>query len=201
MRCSRSVAGKIGVLALQGDVSEHIHAFQEAGSYLGIPLEIFPVRDADQVARLDALVIPGGESTTICRLIDKNSMRDAITHFSGGIFATCAGMVLLASSIIDDDRFRPLGILDITVRRNAFGRQKDSFEADIAVRGLDAPFHAVFIRAPVAISAGTGTEVIAEYNGGIVGVRRGRALALAFHPELSRDRRIHIDFLKKLDIG
>jgi 5'-phosphate synthase pdxT subunit len=195
------VAGKIGVLALQGDVSEHIHAFHEAGSHLGIPLEIFPVRDADQVEGLDALVIPGGESTTICRLIDKNSLRDAIRNFQGGIFATCAGMVIIATSIIDDNRFRPLGILDITVRRNAFGRQKDSFEADIDVFGLETPFHAVFIRAPVAISAGSGTDVIAEYNGGIVGVRRGKVLALAFHPELSGDRRLHTGFLERLGIS
>ena len=110
---------------------------------------VIPVRDPKDMGRLDALALPGGESTTIARLINTKGMRRPLEMFDGGIFATCAGMVLMAAEV-DDSRFEPLGLIDMTVKRNAFGRQKESFEADLPIVGLDAPFHGYFIRAPVA---------------------------------------------------
>lgn len=190
------MAGEIGVLALQGDVSEHIGAFKRAAAKLRVSAEVTPVREADQIPDLAALVIPGGESTTISRLIDKNRMRDGISQFTGGIFATCAGMVLLAVEVVDDSRFRPLGILDISVKRNAFGRQKESFEADIEYPGFITPYRAVFIRAPVTVRAGPHVQVLASVDQGIVAVRQGKVYAFAFHPELSPDLRIHEEFLR-----
>lgn len=139
---------KVGVLALQGDVAEHITAFREAladrpGS------SVAPVRMPADLAGLDALAIPGGESTTISRLIEKNGLYEPITGFEGGVFATCAGMVLVADRV-DDPRVRTLSLIPMHVARNAFGRQVDSREAMLEVAGLADPFRAVFIRAPVA---------------------------------------------------
>lgn len=185
---------KVGVLALQGDVTEHIRAFEEA---LGGAGTVVPVRSPSDLSGLDALALPGGESTTIARLIEESGMREAIRTFDGGIFATCAGMVLVAAEI-SDTRFSPLALVDIAVDRNAFGRQRDSFEADLAVTGLDAPFHAVFIRAPLAVRAGPGVEVLATVPQGIVAVRQGKHVALSFHPELSGDLRLHRMFLAGL---
>ncbi|TAJ45519.1 pyridoxal 5'-phosphate synthase glutaminase subunit PdxT [Methanofollis fontis] len=184
----------VGVLALQGDVSEHMRAFADA---LGGEGEVVEVRSPADLERCDACAIPGGESTTIARLIAENGLDDAFRVFEGGIFATCAGMVIVAVSI-NDTRFRPLGIVDIDVERNAFGRQRDSFEADLDVTGLDEPFHAVFIRAPLASAAGPGVEVLASLPSGIVAVRQGRHMALSFHPELSGDLRLHRMFLAGL---
>jgi 5'-phosphate synthase pdxT subunit len=193
------VGVRTGVLDLQGDVSEHIDAFRRAlaGSGLSEGSEVITVRRADQIPSCDALVIPGGESTTISRLIDKNGMRRPLEEFRGGIFATCAGLILLSKGV-PDPRVKPLGLLDIDVERNAFGRQKDSFEADLAIKGLDAPFHAVFIRAPVISRIGKGVEVLAEVDGAPVAVRQGKHLGLCFHPELSGDTRLHRMFLHKI---
>ena len=190
---------RIGVLDLQGDVSEHIEAFRRALSEAGLSRgsEVCAVRKAGQIPSLDGLAIPGGESTTISKLIDKNGMRDPVTEFRGGIFATCAGLILLAKAV-PDPRVKPLGLLDIDVERNAFGRQKDSFEADLAVKGFDSPFHAVFIRAPVISRVGKGVEVLAEVDGKPVAVRQGKHLGLCFHPELSGDSRLHRLFLDGL---
>ena len=190
---------RIGVLDLQGDVSEHIEAFRRAiaGSGLTRGSEVVAVRRAEQIPSLDGLAIPGGESTTISRLIDRNGMREPIGEFPGGIFATCAGLILLAK-VVPDPRVRPLGLIDIDVERNAFGRQKDSFEADLPVRGLDSPFHAVFIRAPIISRVGKGVEVLAEVDGAPVAVRQGKHLGLCFHPELSGDMRLHRLFLDGL---
>jgi len=190
------VGVRIGVLDLQGDVSEHIDAFRRAlaGAGQNGGSEVISVRKADQIPSLDGLAIPGGESTTISRLIDRNGMRGPIGEFGGGLFATCAGLILLAKEV-PDPRVKPLGLLDIDVERNAFGRQKDSFEADLRVKGLDAPFHAVFIRAPVISRAGKGVEVLAEVDGAPVAVRQGKHLGLCFHPELSGDTRLHRLFL------
>lgn len=185
---------KVGVLALQGDVSEHIRAFEEA---LGGAGSVVPVRSPADLAGCDALAIPGGESTTIARLIDESGLREAVLAFDGGIFATCAGMVLVAAEI-SDTRFTPLGLVDIAVDRNAFGRQRDSFEADLPVKGLDAPFHAVFIRAPLTVRAGPGVEVLATVPQGIVAVRQGKHMVLSFHPELGGDLRLHRIFLAGL---
>lgn len=189
---------KIGVLALQGNVSEHIDAFllalERMGS--GASSEVFEVRGPADLAHCNALAIPGGESTTISHLIDKNGLYDPIRSFKGGIFATCAGMVLMATHV-DDPRVHPLGLMDITVDRNAFGRQRESFETDLAIEGLNGgAFHAVFIRAPVVSSAGKGVKVLAQIEKGIVAVECGKYMAFSFHPELGDDTRIHERFLR-----
>ena len=188
---------KIGVLALQGNVSEHIDAFLRALERKGHgpSSEVFEVRSPADLAECHVLAIPGGESTTISRLIDKNGLYDPIQQFPGGIFATCAGMVLMATDVADP-RIHPLGIMDMAVDRNAFGRQRESFEADIPIAGLPGgPFHAVFIRAPVVTRAGHSLSVLARLEQGIVVVGHGRHLALSFHPELGNDTRLHERFL------
>jgi len=196
------VDAKIGVLALQGNVSEHIDAFLRALERMGHgpSSEVFEVRSPADLVHCNALALPGGESTTISRLIDKNGLYEPIRSFNGGIFATCAGMVLMATSV-DDPRIHPLGLIDITVDRNAFGRQRESFEMDLAIDGLQgAPFHAIFIRAPVVTSAGTRVNVRARIDQGIVAVEQGKHMALSFHPELCDDTRLQEQFLKNLGI-
>lgn len=189
---------KVGVLALQGDVAEHIAAFREAladrpGS------SVVSVRRVADLADLDALAIPGGESTTISRLIEKNGLYEPLVGFEGGVFATCAGMVLLADRV-DDPRVRTLSLIPMHVARNAFGRQVDSREACLEIAGLAEPFRAVFIRAPAATDVGSGVEVLAHIPEGIVAVRHGRHMAFAFHPELGGDLRLHRMFLAGLGI-
>ncbi|MDN7011773.1 pyridoxal 5'-phosphate synthase glutaminase subunit PdxT [Methanoculleus sp. FWC-SCC3] len=189
---------KVGVLALQGDVAEHIAAFREAlaerpGS------SVTAVRHAEDLTDLDALAIPGGESTTISRLIEKNGLYEPLAEFGGGVFATCAGMVLSADRV-DDPRVRPLSLIPMHVARNAFGRQVDSRETMLEVAALTEPFRAVFIRAPVATDAGDGVEVLARIPEGIVAVRSGRHMAFAFHPELGGDLRLHRMFLEGLGV-
>lgn len=197
-RCSRTVDAKIGVLALQGNVSEHIDAFLLALERMGYgpSSEVFEVRSPGDLDHCNALAIPGGESTTISHLIDKNGLYDPIRSFKGGIFATCAGMVLMATHV-DDPRVHPLGLMDITVDRNAFGRQRESFEMDLEIEGIiGGAFHAVFIRAPVVSSAGKGIKVLARIEKGIVAVEYGKRMAFSFHPELGNDTRIHEQFLR-----
>lgn len=189
---------RIGVLALQGDVSEHIDAFLLALERTGHgpESEVFEVRSPAGLSDCHALAIPGGESTTISRLIEKNGLHEPIRQFSGGIFATCAGMVLMATEVADP-RIHPLGIMDMAVDRNAFGRQCESFEMDLPIAGLDGgPFHAVFIRAPVVSRAGPALNVLARLKKGIVALEHGRHMALAFHPELGNDTRLHERFLR-----
>ncbi|PKL65776.1 MAG: pyridoxal 5'-phosphate synthase glutaminase subunit PdxT [Methanomicrobiales archaeon HGW-Methanomicrobiales-3] len=189
---------KIGVLALQGNVSEHIDAFLLALERTGhdATSEVFEVRSPADLADCTALSIPGGESTTISRLIDKNDLHEPIRQFNGGIFATCAGMVLMATEVADP-RIHPLGLIDMTVDRNAFGRQCESFEIDLPLNGLDGgPFHAVFIRAPVISRAGPSLTVMARLQKGIVAVEHGKHMALSFHPELGNDTRLHERFLR-----
>ena len=193
---------KIGVLALQGNVSEHIDAFLLALERMGHGLssEVFEVRSPADLADCHALAIPGGESTTISRLIDKNGLYEPIRSFSGGIFATCAGMVLMAKTV-EDSRVHPLGLIDMIVDRNAFGRQRESFEADLAIEGFQgAPFHAVFIRAPVVTSVGKDIRVLAHVDQGIVALEHGKHVAFSFHPELGNDTRLHERFLQNLGI-
>lgn len=202
MRCCRPVDARIGVLALQGNISEHIDAFLLALERMGRgpSAEVFEVRSPADLAECNALAIPGGESTTISRLIDKNGLYEPIRSFSGGIFATCAGMVLMATDVADP-RIHPLGLMDMAVDRNAFGRQKESFEADITIKGLDGgAFHAFFIRAPLVTATGSGVKVLCRIPQGIVAVEWGRYLALAFHPELGGDTRLHERFLMSLGI-
>ncbi len=190
---------KIGVLALQGNVSEHIDAFLLALERTGhgASSEVFEVRSPDDLADCTALSIPGGESTTISRLIDKNNLYEPIRQFNGGIFATCAGMVLMATEVADS-RIHPLGLMDMAVDRNAFGRQCESFEIDLPLDGLEGgPFHAVFIRAPVVTRAGPALRVLARLQKGIVALESGKHLALSFHPELGNDTRLHERFLRQ----
>jgi pyridoxal 5'-phosphate synthase pdxT subunit len=201
-RCSRPVDAKVGVLALQGNVSEHIDAFllalERTGQ--GPSSEVFEVRRAADLGDCNALAIPGGESTTISRLIDKNGLYEPIRHFRGGIFATCAGMVLMATRV-NDPRVHPLGLIAMTVDRNAFGRQKESFEADIAIKGISGgTFHGVFIRAPLATATGTGVTVLSRISRGIVAVEHDRHMAFAFHPELGGDTRLQERFLNRLGL-
>ena len=189
----------MGILALQGDVREHAEAFAELG------VDSTPVRTPADLERVDLLVLPGGESTTMSLLLGSSGLLEPLKQrLDGGMpaFGTCAGMILLASEVIDGrpDQ-RHLDAVDITVRRNAFGRQVDSFETDLEVDGLDTPFHAVFIRAPVVERAGEGVEVLATVEGsdGVrrpVLCRRGPVLVAAFHPELSGDSRLHELFLE-----
>jgi 5'-phosphate synthase pdxT subunit len=178
---------RVGVLALQGDVREHLRLLRDIG------VVVSEVKKPEHLEVLDALVIPGGESTTIGKMAVRfgllNPLRDAIG--SGlPVYGTCAGMIFLAGAITDGDQ--PLiGELDVVVRRNAFGRQNESFEADIDVSGLAKPFRAVFIRAPWIEKIGSGVEVLATIDDHAVMVRQGRILATSFHPELTGDGRIH----------
>ena len=192
---------KLGVLALQGNVSEHVRGFERALLQAGVTNgDVVSVRRPSDLFDLSGLAIPGGESTTISRLIQKNGLYDPLVNFEGGIFATCAGMVLMAS-MVDDARVKTLGLMDMSVLRNAFGRQKESFEAEIPIKGLDQPYHAFFIRAPVVTNTGDGIEVLARIDAGIVAARKGQHIALSFHPELGTDLRLHRMFLEGLGIG
>jgi pyridoxal 5'-phosphate synthase pdxT subunit len=182
-------APRIGVLAVQGAVREHVEAIREIGAE---PVEVRLPRD---LVDLDALVLPGGESTTMRRLIDAYGLREPIAAMARNgmpMLGTCAGMILLAERVADGDE--PMfGLLDLEVRRNGYGRQLDSFEADLDLPSLgDAPLHGVFIRAPLVTGVGPRAEVLArDPEGRPVAVRQGRVLATAFHPELTGDRRIH----------
>ena len=202
MRCCRPVDVKIGILALQGNVSEHIDAFVLALDRLGWgrSSDVITVRHPTDLEGCHALALPGGESTTISRLINKNHLFEPIRNFSGGIFATCAGMVLIATHV-DDARINTLNLIDITVDRNAFGRQRESFETDISLTGVNGGnFHAIFIRAPVVTHAGPGVTVLSRLDQGIVAVEQGKHMALSFHPELCRDTRLHERFLKRIGV-
>jgi 5'-phosphate synthase pdxT subunit len=184
---------RIGVLALQGDFAEHISILQRLG------IAAREVRHPEELDGLDGLVIPGGESTTIARLISEFALLEPLrerTQNGFPVWGTCAGMIVLAQRASELD-WPTLSALAIAVRRNAFGRQVDSFEADLAVPALgQEPFHAVFIRAPVVEAVSDGVEVLAKLeNGKAVAVRQANALATAFHPELTEDHRFHRYFV------
>jgi 5'-phosphate synthase pdxT subunit len=190
----------IGVLALQGDVREHVTTLA------GLGVIARPVRRASELADLDGIVIPGGESTTMSRLLDVFELREPLEkRLVDGLpaFGSCAGMIMLADTILDGraDQ-RPLGALPITVRRNAFGRQVDSFETDLPVRGVaGGPVRAVFIRAPWVERVAPDVEVLAEVDGHPVAVRHERVLATSFHPEVAGEDRIHRLFLDLVRAG
>ena len=180
---------RIGVLAVQGAVREHVAAIREIGAE---PVEVRLPRD---LVDLDALILPGGESTTMRRLVDGYGLREPIAALAlagAPLFGTCAGMILLADRL-DDDEAAYFGMLDLEVRRNGYGRQLDSFEADLDAPSLGEPqLHGVFIRAPLVTGVGPEVEVLArDPDGNPVAVRQGRVLATAFHPELTSDRRLH----------
>jgi len=173
---------RIGVLALQGNFREHAQMLRSLG------VDAVEIRKADQLEDLDGLVIPGGESTTFMRLMSLNGLDEALRHFERPVFGTCAGMIVL-----DRDH---LNLVDVSVRRNAFGRQLASFETDLDVAGIDGPVRAVFIRAPWVEEVGPNVEVLAEVDGRPVLARDGRFLVAAFHPELTDDTRLHEQFLE-----
>ena len=190
----------VGVLALQGDVREHVRMLERCG------VQVVPVRRERELAAVDGIVIPGGESSTIDKLLRafelfeplQKAIRDGLPSFG-----SCAGLILLADRVLDGiEGQQTLGGLDVTVRRNAFGRQVDSFEAELAVEGVEgAPFHAVFIRAPWVESVGPQAQVLGTVSAGpaagrIVAVRQGRVIATSFHPEITDDDRVHRVFVE-----
>ena len=188
----------VAVLALQGDVREHLGALEAAGA------RAVRVRRAEELPGLDGLVLPGGESTTMIKLVRIFEVLEPLRgRIASGlpVLGTCAGMVLLADRLLDAAQGQEtLGGLDVTVRRNAFGRQVDSFEQDLAYAGLADPVHAVFIRAPWVEEVGPGVEVLATVEGGpaharIVAVRQGSLVATSFHPEVGGDARVHRSFV------
>jgi len=188
---------RVGVLAVQGAVREHRDLLTSLGA------ETHAVRRPEELTQCDALVLPGGESTTMIKLLDIFELLAPIRErISEGlpVFGTCAGMILLADRILDGTSDQTtIGGLDVTVRRNAFGRQVDSFEEDLDFAGLDDPVHAVFIRAPWIEQVGPDVEVLARATGRIVAVRQGNLMATSFHPEVGSDGRIHKLFLDQIN--
>lgn len=182
----------VGVIAIQGDFEKHIEAFSRIPG--ARPME---VRTAEDLENVDSIVIPGGESTTVGKLMQRFGLGEAIKQKVGQgmpIWGTCMGMILMAHEVEESDQFR-LSILDITVKRNAFGSQVHSFEDSVDVNGLDSPVLGVFIRAPIVTQVGPGVEVLAKYDGEIVAVRSGNKVGTSFHPELTPDTRFHEWFL------
>ncbi len=182
-------AKTVGVLALQGDVREHVKILEKLG------IQVVAVKTPQQLARVDALVIPGGESTTISKLSEIFGMyqpiRDAI-HAGMPVLGTCAGLIMMGNIKDPASGQKSFGGLDVTIKRNAFGNQNDSFEADLSVSGVPGKIHAAFIRAPIVESVGEGVEVIASLEDGrIVGVRQGKCIGISFHPEVTGETRIH----------
>ncbi len=190
-------AATIGVLALQGDVREHVAALRALGA------DALEVRTPADLERVDALVLPGGESTAVSLLLASSGLRQPLeARLEAGMpaFGTCAGMILLAREVLDGRADQQsLAAIDLTVRRNAFGPQAASFEADLDVAGVTGgPLHAVFIRAPVVEKAGDAVEVLGEVDGHPVVARQGKILVCAFHPELAGDLRLHELFLQEV---
>lgn len=185
----------IGVLGLQGAVREHVRSIEAAGASAVV------IKKAEQLRDIDGLIIPGGESTTMRKLMDQYGFMEPLREFAKEekpMFGTCAGLIIMAKHIEGYEEPH-LGVLDVTVERNSFGRQVDSFETDLEVKGLENPYTAVFIRAPHIMEAGEGVEVLAEYDGRIVAARQGQFLGCSFHPELTDDHRLtqlFIDMVK-----
>jgi 5'-phosphate synthase pdxT subunit len=192
------VAPTVGVLALQGAFAAHAERLAE----LGVSTRL--VRTPDQLGGIDALVMPGGESTTMSKLLVSSGLFDVIAErLVAGMpaFGTCAGMILLADEVIDGrpDQ-RSFAAIDLGVQRNGYGRQVDSFETELDVRGQDLPFHGVFIRAPKVVRVGPSVEVLAEHDGTPVLARQGAITVASFHPELADDHRLHAQFLDNLHL-
>ena len=182
----------IGVLAVQGAVEKHIQALERCG------VRVIPIRFVAELDEVQGLIIPGGESTTIGKLMDRYGLdKKIIERAKEGmpVFGTCTGMILLAKNIVNSDQHR-LGLMDTTILRNAFGRQVDSFEADLDIDEIGGPpVHAIFIRAPCATEAGENVKVLARVDGHMVLVRQDNLLGCAFHPELTEDTRVHEYFI------
>ena len=185
----------IGVLALQGAFREHKQAFER------LNVNVTEVRLPSQLESLDGVVIPGGESTTMAKLMQSYGLDEALVAFfaaGGALWGTCAGAIAVAKSIVGFESQPRLGLMDIAVERNAYGRQVASFEADLQVEGFASDFHSIFIRAPRIVQVGEGVQVLARYNDDPVLVTHGRLMASVFHPELSGDDRIHALFLERV---
>lgn len=183
---------KIGVLALQGAVREHVNAVKACGA------EAIEIKHKEQLQEVDGLILPGGESTTMRRLIDKYDFMDALREFARvgkPMFGTCAGLILLAKNIVGYEQPH-IGVMDIKVERNSFGRQRESFEADLSIKGAAEDFPAVFIRAPHIVSAGENVEILSKHNDRIVAAREGQFLGCSFHPELTDDARLTAYFVE-----
>jgi 5'-phosphate synthase pdxT subunit len=177
---------KIGVLGLQGAVREHIRSVEACGA------EGIVIKTTNQLDEVDGLIIPGGESTTMRRLIDKYNFMEPLRKFGQDgkpMFGTCAGLILLAKNLVGYNEFH-LGLLDVTVERNSFGRQKDSFEAELMITGVGEDFVGVFIRAPHIVEVGEDVEILSKHNGRIIAARQGQFLGCSFHPELTDDHRM-----------
>ncbi|WP_416829676.1 pyridoxal 5'-phosphate synthase glutaminase subunit PdxT [Ectobacillus polymachus] len=184
----------IGVLGLQGAVREHVKAIESSGATAVV------VKKVEQLAEIDGLILPGGESTTMRLLIDKYGFMEPLRQFAKDgrpMFGTCAGMILMAKHLVDYEEH--LGVMDITVERNAFGRQRESFEASLSIKGVADDFIGVFIRAPYVASVGDNVEVLSTHDDRIVAVRQGQYLAASFHPELTDDYRLTAYFVKMVE--
>jgi 5'-phosphate synthase pdxT subunit len=186
---------KIGVLALQGAVREHVTSIKACGA------EAVLVKRAEDLVGIDGLILPGGESTTMRRLIDLYGLMEPLRLFASEghpMFGTCAGLILLANSLVNYEQPH-LGVMDVTVERNSFGRQVDSFEASLSIKGVAEDFPAVFIRAPHITEVGSSTEVLCEHNGRIVMAKQGQFLGCSFHPELTDDHRVTAYFVELVE--
>lgn len=187
------MATRIGVLALQGDVVEHVAAMQRAGA------DAIPVKNLADLAHVDGLIIPGGESTTVMKLLDRFGLAQPIVQRAKAgmpLWGTCMGMIVIAHEVVELEQ-PSLDLIDISVRRNAFGRQNESAEVDLPIASLGEPaFPAIFIRAPWIERIGAGVDLLAERNSHGVMVRQGNVLATSFHPELTQDQRVHGYFLR-----
>lgn len=183
---------KIGVLGLQGAVREHIKSVEASGA------EAVVVKRIEQLEEIDGLILPGGESTTMRRLIDKYAFMEPLRTFAKSgkpMFGTCAGMILLAKTLIGYEEAH-IGAMDITVERNAFGRQKDSFEASLSIKGVGEEFIGVFIRAPYVVNVAHDVEVLSTHGDRMVAVKQNQFLAASFHPELTDDHRVTAYFVE-----
>lgn len=195
---------KIGVIAIQGAVSEHVDALRKALAERGVDAEVVEIKHKGIVQKCSGIVIPGGESTTLCRLLAREGIAEEIKEAAARgvpILGTCAGLIVLANEgdrQVEKTGQELLGIMDTRVNRNAFGRQRDSFEAELEVSILDSPFIGVFIRAPGIVSCGPGVRILSRLEDMIIAAEQENVLALAFHPELTGDLRIHQYFLDKI---
>ena len=186
---------KIGVLALQGAVREHVNSIEASGAKAVL------VKRTEDLAGIDGLILPGGESTTMRRLLDLYGMMEPLRAFAQTghpMFGTCAGLILIADSVVGYERPH-LGVMNVSVERNSFGRQVDSFEATLTIKGVADDFPAVFIRAPHITEVGPNTDVLCEHNGRIVMAQQGQFLGCSFHPELTEDHRVTAYFIQLVE--
>ncbi|MBS7248555.1 MAG: pyridoxal 5'-phosphate synthase glutaminase subunit PdxT [Candidatus Freyarchaeota archaeon] len=195
---------KVGVLGFQGAIEEHVDITRRALKEAGLSGEVNVVRRLEEVEVLDGLIIPGGESTVIGSMMERTGIMDYLRRTRGKfpVFGTCAGMIVLSRKVKDrvlgDTNQPTAGILDVSVERNSFGRQGDSFETELEIPAIGGLYRGVFIRAPIILDVGSEVEVLCRLNGRIVAVQQEKIMATAFHPELTDDPRIHIFFIKKI---